>query len=68
MSRLFDKDGDVAKGAAIIRNAKTRRVSVCNALDCLIIDVNRLTDLSTLVAVCSRTMWKSMPMTCVTII
>ena len=44
----FDKEGDVAKGAAIIRNAKTRRVSVCNALDCLIIDVNRLTDLSTL--------------------
>ncbi len=44
----FDKDGDVAKGAAIIRNAKTRRVSVCNALDCLIVDVNRLTDLSTL--------------------
>lgn len=39
----FDKEGDVAKGAAIIRNAKTRRVSVCNALDCLIIDVNRLT-------------------------
>ena len=44
----FDKEGDVAKGAAIIRNAKTRRVSVCNALDCLIVDVNRLTDLSTL--------------------
>ena len=44
----FDKDGDVAKGAAIIRNAKTRRVSVCNALDCLIVDVNRLTDLFTL--------------------
>lgn len=38
----------MAKGAAIIRNAKTRRVSVCNALDCLIVDVNRLTDLSTL--------------------
>ena len=34
--------------AAIIRNAKTRRVSVCNAVDWLIIDVNRLTDLSTL--------------------
>ena len=44
----FDKEGDVAKGAAIIRNAKTRRISVCNALDCLIVDVNRLTDLSTL--------------------
>lgn len=44
----FDRDGDVVKGAAIIRNAKTRRVSVCNALDCLLIDVNRLNDLSTL--------------------
>lgn len=29
----FDRSGDVTKGAAIIRNAKTRRVSVCNALD-----------------------------------
>lgn len=44
----FDKDGDATKGAAIIRNAKTRRVSVCNALDCLIVDVNRLNDLPTL--------------------
>lgn len=44
----FDRDGDVVKGAAVIRNAKTRRVSVCNALDCLLIDVNRLSDLSTL--------------------
>lgn len=33
----FDKAGDVIKGAAIVCNAKTRRVSVCNALDCLII-------------------------------
>lgn len=33
----FDSSGDVAKGSAIILNAKTRRVSVCNALDCLII-------------------------------
>lgn len=44
----FDKEGDVVKGAAIIHNAKTRRVSVCNALDCLLVDVNRLNDLSTL--------------------
>ena len=29
----FDVDGDVRKGAAIVNNAKTRRVSVCNALD-----------------------------------
>ena len=41
----FDKAGDVAKGAAIVNNAKTRRVSVCNALDCLIIHQDRLADL-----------------------
>lgn len=33
----FDKDGNVQKGCDIIRNAKTRRVSVCNALDCLLV-------------------------------
>ena len=41
----FDKAGDVAKGAAIVKNAKTRRVSVCNALDCLVIHQERLSDL-----------------------
>ena len=41
----FDKAGDVVKGAAIVNNAKTRRVSVCNALDCLIIHGSRLSDL-----------------------
>lgn len=41
----FDKAGDVQKGAAIVNNAKTRRVSVCNALDCLIIHQERLADL-----------------------
>lgn len=41
----FDKAGDVAKGAAIVNNAKTRRVSVCNALDCLVIHQERLADL-----------------------
>ena len=35
----FSADGDVKKGAAVIFNAKTRRVSVCNALDCLIVHV-----------------------------
>lgn len=45
----FDKTGDVAKGADIIFNSKTRRVSVCNALDCLIIHASRLTDLPRLV-------------------
>ncbi len=41
----FDKAGDVVKGSKIINNAKTRRVSVCNALDCLIIHSDRLHDL-----------------------
>jgi glutamate-5-semialdehyde dehydrogenase len=41
----FDESGDSANGQAIITNAKTRRVSVCNALDCLIIHQSRLADL-----------------------
>ncbi|MDR0845815.1 MAG: glutamate-5-semialdehyde dehydrogenase [Tannerella sp.] len=41
----FDKDGDKEKGREIVNNAKTRRVSVCNALDCLIIHQDRLADL-----------------------
>ena len=41
----FDKEGDKEKGCAIVNNAKTRRVSVCNALDCLIIHQDRLEDL-----------------------
>lgn len=41
----FDEFGDKEKGARIINNAKTRRVSVCNALDCLIINEKRLADL-----------------------
>lgn len=41
----FDRYGDVNIGASIINNAKTRRVSVCNALDCLIIDMDCLADL-----------------------
>lgn len=46
----FDIDGNLEKGARIINNAKTRRVSVCNALDCLLIHSSRLKDLSMLVA------------------
>ncbi len=45
---FFDESGDVEKGAAIIFNSKTRRVSVCNALDCLIIHKERLYDLPAL--------------------
>lgn len=41
----FDRDGDKEKGRAIVNNAKTRRVSVCNALDCLIVCQSRLADL-----------------------
>ena len=44
----FDAEGDVTKGAAIVNNAKTRRVSVCNALDCLLIHEKRLADLPAL--------------------
>jgi glutamate-5-semialdehyde dehydrogenase len=46
----FDRTGDVKKGADIVFNAKTRRVSVCNALDCLIIHSSRLGDLPALVS------------------
>lgn len=46
----FDLSGDKEKGKAIIFNAKTRRVSVCNALDCLLIHTERLDDLYTLIA------------------
>lgn len=41
----FDASANLEKGTQIILNAKTRRVSVCNALDCLIINSNRLNDL-----------------------
>ena len=49
VNTYFDKDGDLEMGKAIICNAKTRRVSVCNALDCLIIHEERLGDLLELV-------------------
>ena len=41
----FDAFGDTAKGTPIINNAKTRRVSVCNALDCVLVHRSRLADL-----------------------
>lgn len=41
----FHKDGDIKKGKDIITNAKIRKVSVCNSLDCLVIDRERLDDL-----------------------
>ena len=47
----FHASGDIATGRDVIFNAKTRRVGVCNAMDCLLIDRSRLTDLP---AICYR--------------
>lgn len=44
----FDKDGDVAVGQAVICNSKTRRPSVCNSLDCLLVHKDREKDLEKL--------------------
>lgn len=41
----FHVEGDKEKASKIIFNAKTRRVSVCNALDCLLIDKDRISEL-----------------------
>jgi glutamate-5-semialdehyde dehydrogenase len=49
VNTYFDKDGDLEMGKAIINNAKTRRVSVCNALDCLLVHLDRLDILDQLV-------------------
>lgn len=49
----FDEFGDKEKGRLIVNNAKTRRVSVCNALDCLIIHSSRLSDLDYIAGLCS---------------
>ena len=46
----FDKDGDLEKGKAIVNNAKTRRVSVCNALDTLLVHKDREGELDELLA------------------
>ena len=48
VNTYFDAEGDIEMGKAIINNAKTRRVSVCNALDCLLIHESRLADLPAL--------------------
>ncbi len=50
----FDEDGDREKGRLIIFNAKTRRPGVCNALDCLIIHRDRLSDLDYLLGLCQE--------------
>ena len=41
----FDSDGNTSIGKELVYNSKTRRVSVCNALDCLLIARDRLADL-----------------------
>jgi len=46
----FDREGDLELGRKVVFNAKTRRVSVCNALDCLIIHRSRISDLASLAA------------------
>ena len=48
VSAYFDQFGDIEKGRRIIDNAKTRRVSVCNALDCLLIHRSCLDELDAL--------------------
>ena len=45
----FDKDGDIEKGRNIIANAKMRRVSVCNSLDCLLVHSERVADIPSLI-------------------
>lgn len=50
VNTYFDAAGDLDIGKAIVLNAKTRRVSVCNALDCLVVHSTRLGDLPALVA------------------
>jgi glutamate-5-semialdehyde dehydrogenase len=45
----FDKSGNLELGKKIVFNAKTRRPSVCNALDTLVIHSDRLSDLAALV-------------------
>ena len=50
VNTYFDAAGDLEIGKRIVLNAKTRRVSVCNALDCLIVHRDRLSDLPALLA------------------
>ncbi len=44
-----DREADVEKAKAIVANAKTRRVSVCNALDCMIVHAGMINQLGDLV-------------------
>ncbi|MFR9651078.1 MAG: glutamate-5-semialdehyde dehydrogenase [Rikenellaceae bacterium] len=51
-----ESQANVDRARAIVTNAKTRRVSVCNALDCMIVDVAKLEDLP---SICSDLAVKS---------
>ncbi len=46
----IDKDADSVKAAAIVNNGKTRRISVCNALDCVVVHKDKLEDLPAICA------------------
>ncbi len=45
----IDKSADLEKSIQIVNNAKTRRVSVCNALDCLVIHREKLNELKEII-------------------
>lgn len=45
-----DAEADIELAAAIVNNGKTRRVSVCNALDCVVLHASRLSDLPAICA------------------
>ncbi|WBL43941.1 glutamate-5-semialdehyde dehydrogenase [Algoriphagus halophytocola] len=45
-----DETADLEKAREIVLNSKTRRPSVCNSLDCMIIHESRLSDLNALLA------------------
>lgn len=45
-----DTQADIQMAADIICNGKTRRISVCNALDCVVLHSDRLQDLSRICA------------------
>jgi glutamate-5-semialdehyde dehydrogenase len=42
----LDETADIKQASEVITNAKTRRVSVCNALDCLIVNNRQLPNLA----------------------
>lgn len=50
----IDREANIEQASAIVNNGKTRRVSVCNALDCVVIHQDRLSDLPHICApICS---------------